>query len=56
MSLIQLKLTVAERDLIEAVFTSLQNVKADSAAIAGGLTAGAFYRTNGDPDTVCVVH
>ena len=25
-------------------------------AIAGGLTAGAFYRTGGDPDLVCVVH
>jgi len=28
----------------------------NAAAIAGGLTAGAFYRTNGDPDQVCVVH
>ena len=26
------------------------------AAIAGGLTAGAFYRTGADPDPVCVVH
>jgi len=25
-------------------------------AVAGGLTAGAFYRTGGDPDLVCVVH
>lgn len=25
-------------------------------AVAGGLTAGSFYRTNGDPDLVCVVH
>jgi hypothetical protein len=25
-------------------------------AAAGGLTAGAFYRTGGDPDVVCVVH
>jgi len=28
----------------------------NAAAIAGGLTAGAFYRTGGDPDQVCVVH
>ena len=28
----------------------------NAAAVAAGLTAGAFYRTGGDPDTVCVVH
>jgi hypothetical protein len=28
----------------------------NAAAIAGGLTSGAFYRTGGDPDQVCVVH
>ena len=28
----------------------------NAAAIAGGLVAGDFYRTGGDPDTVCVVH
>lgn len=28
----------------------------NAAALAGGLTAGDLYRTNGDPDTVCVVH
>lgn len=28
----------------------------NAAAIAGGLTAGAFYRTGSDPDVVCVVH
>jgi len=28
----------------------------NAAAKAGGLTAGAFYRTGKDPDTVCVVH
>lgn len=28
----------------------------NAAAKAGGLTAGAFYRTGGDPDLVCVVH
>jgi len=28
----------------------------NAAAIVGGLTAGAFYRTGGDPDPVCIVH
>jgi hypothetical protein len=28
----------------------------NAAAITGGLTAGAFYRTGADPDVVCVVH
>jgi len=28
----------------------------NAAAIAAGLTAGAFYRTGADPDPVCVVH
>lgn len=28
----------------------------NAAAVAGGLTAGAFYRTGGDPDLVSVVH
>ncbi len=28
----------------------------NAAALAGGLTIGAFYRTGADPDPVCVVH
>lgn len=28
----------------------------NAAAIVGGLTVGAFYRTGADPDPVCVVH
>ena len=28
----------------------------NAAAIAGGLTAGAYYRTGADPDQICVVH
>jgi trimeric autotransporter adhesin len=28
----------------------------NASAIAGGLTVGAFYRSGGDPDLVCVVH
>lgn len=28
----------------------------NAAAVTGGLTSGAFYRTGADPDAVCVVH
>lgn len=28
----------------------------NAAAVTGGLTVGAFYRTGADPDPVCVVH
>jgi hypothetical protein len=28
----------------------------NAAALLAGMTAGMLYRTNGDPDTVCVVH
>ncbi len=28
----------------------------NAAALAGGFSAGGLYRTNGDPDQVCVVH
>lgn len=28
----------------------------NAAAVTGGLAAGTFYRTGGDPDLVCVVH
>lgn len=28
----------------------------NAAAVMGGLTSGAFYRTGADPDPVCVVH
>lgn len=34
----------------------LQIFANNAAAIAGGLAVGAFYRTGGDPDFVCVVH
>lgn len=36
--------------------TSLPVFANNAAAITGGLTAGAFYRTGADPDPVCVVH
>jgi hypothetical protein len=28
----------------------------NAAAVAAGLPVGALYRTNSDPDTVCIVH
>jgi len=28
----------------------------NAAALGGGLVAGQIYRTNGDPDTICVTH
>jgi hypothetical protein len=28
----------------------------NASAVAAGLAVGSLYRTNGDPDTVCVVH
>ena len=28
----------------------------NAAALLGGLTAGAFYRTGADPDPICIVH
>ena len=36
--------------------TNLPVFANNAAALAGGLVAGVFYRTNGNPDTVCVVH
>ena len=46
----------------ENVYKDLLNVHelpvytSNAAAITGGLTTGDLYRTNGDPDTVCIVH
>ncbi len=37
-------------------FAGLPIYADNAAAIAGGLVAGDLYRTNADPDTVCVVH
>jgi hypothetical protein len=34
----------------------LQAFPNNAAAVLAGLTPGAFYRTGGDPDLVCVVH
>lgn len=35
---------------------SLPIYASNSAAKAAGLSVGAFYRTGGDPDYVCIVH
>jgi len=40
-------------------FNRFENLPAyanNTLALAGGLAVGDFYRTNGDPDTICVVH
>ncbi len=45
------------RNLIALLqLTALPVYANNAAAIAGGLAAGGLYRTNGDPDTICVVH
>jgi hypothetical protein len=36
--------------------TMLPTYANNAAAVAGGLAVGEFYRTGGDPDTICVVH
>lgn len=38
------------------MFVGLPVYANNAAAIAGGLIVGSLYRTNSDPDTVCVVH
>ena len=35
---------------------SLPTYANNAAAVSGGLAAGDLYRTNGDPDPVCIVH
>jgi len=37
-------------------FRNLSVYANNAAAIAGGLGIGDYYRTGGDPDTVCIVH
>jgi hypothetical protein len=49
----------AWRPLIEedtVSFVDLPVYANNAAAKAGGLTVGVLYRTNADPDLVCVVH
>ena len=53
--------TLLDRQIDEIVreFNSLRALPVhanNAAAIAGGLRAGDFYRTGGDPDPVCIVH
>jgi hypothetical protein len=40
----------------DLVVTGLPIFANNAAAITGGLIVGSFYRTNANPDTVCVVH
>jgi hypothetical protein len=43
-------------DRVNITVTGLSIYANNAAAITGGLSAGDFYRTGGDPDYVCVVH
>jgi hypothetical protein len=43
-------------DRVNFTVTGLSIYANNAAAITGGLSAGDFYRTGGDPDYVCVVH
>jgi len=46
--------TIAPKSPLHVVGLPVYAKNAD--AVAGGLTPGAFYRTGGDPDQVCMVH
>ena len=41
---------------IQTILDIVPNYANDAAAVAGGLTEGQFYRTGGDPDSLCIVH
>ena len=41
---------------LDSIITSLPTYADNAAALAGGLAVGNLYRTNSDPDTVCIVH
>ena len=43
-------------DQLLSRFENLSIYANNAAAITGGLSVGAFYRTGADPDVVCVVH
>jgi hypothetical protein len=50
------KPTVIILQLISGLKLSLPVYANNAAALAGGLVADDLYRTNGNPDTICVVH
>ena len=47
--------TITEAGVI-VVGTAMSIYANNAAAVAGGLAVGSLYRTNADPDPVCVVH
>ena len=49
-------ITRAQATIAVGTQTLVSTYANNAAAVAGGLTAGAFYRTGADPDVVCVVH
>ncbi len=48
--------TFGDLKLRTIVATGVPIYANNAAAVAGGLAAGAVYRTNGDPDQLCIVH
>jgi len=42
--------------VLEATLAIIPVYANNAAAIAGGLVAGQVYRTNGNPDALCIVH
>lgn len=41
---------------ITTILDIVPNYANNAAAVADGLTEGQFYRTGGDPDSLCIVH
>lgn len=41
---------------LPTAITNLPVYPDNSSALSGGLISGQMYRTNGNPDTICIVH
>ena len=50
------RLTIKADGKVIIPLGSVPNYANNAAAVSGGLSAGYLYRTNGDPDTLCIVH
>lgn len=50
------KFRIGSAGQLGALLSGVPAYANNAAALAGGLTAGMFYRTNGDPDPICIVH
>lgn len=49
-------LTLKPSGGLKFTLAGIPNYANNAAAISGGLVAGDIYRTNGDPDVLCIVH